>query len=235
MNNLHNELTNGRGYAVLPIKNMDIFRKLRNSFFKKMEGFDAEENNIDLFRKKMVSMSNAAINKSMVNLLSFTDASEMMIDSCSDLVERLSGKELFIQRRANTIFNLPGKNQRRQWPHYELMSGISPFSYVLWAPFHDLEDNGGVFYINQEKSLEIIKKEHSEGLVNGPTILNMIYDQKPEYLKFGEVIIFNPFILHGNINFDSGFARIACSVRFQSSKKPLLQKNTDYLKYYKLN
>ena len=115
------------------------------------------------------------------------------------------------------------------------MSGISPFIYVLWAPFHDLEDNGGVFYFNQKKSLEIMKKEHSEGLVNGPTILNMMFDQKPEYLKFGEVIVFNPFILHGNINFDSGFARIACSVRFQSSKKPLLQKNSDFLKYYKLN
>ena len=42
-------------------------------------------------------------------------------------------------------------------------------------------------------------------------------------------------ITDGNINFDSGFARIACSVRFQSSKKPLLQKNSDFLKYYKLN
>ena len=235
MTDLHNELTNGRGYAVLPIKNMNIFKKLRDSFLEKMEGFNEKEKNIDLLRKKMVNMSKAEINKSMVNLLSFMDASEMMVNSCRDLVETLSGKELFIQRRANTIFNLPGKNQRRQWPHYELMSGISPFNYVLWAPFHDLEDNGGVFYINQKKSLEIIKKEHSEGLVNGPTILNMMYDQKPEYLKFGEVIVFNPFILHGNINFDSGFARIACSVRFQSSKKPLLQKNSDFLKYYKLN
>ena len=33
---------------------------------------------------------------------------------------------------------------------------------------------------------------------------------------------------------NSKFARIACNVRFQSSKMPLLQKNTDYLKYYEL-
>ena len=118
-----------------------------------------------------------------------------MIESCKDVVEELCGKELLIQRRANTIFNLPGKDQRRQWPHYELMSGISPYTFVLWAPFHDLEDDGGVFYLNLQRSFEFIKLEHKKGLVNGPEIFNKIQNQKPTKLKFGEVIIFNPFIL----------------------------------------
>lgn len=233
--NLYNELTNGCGYAVMPIENMSVFNQLRDTFLDKMGISDGTEKNIDILRKKTAKMTNSEINKSMINLLSFNDASEIMIKSCKGIVEKLCGKELFIQRRANTIFNLPGKDQRRQWPHYEMMSGISPFMYVIWAPFHDLDDNGGVYYIKQKQSLEIMKKEHSSGLVNGPTILNMMDDQKPTKLKFGEVIIFNPFILHGNITFDSEFARVACSVRFQSSKKPLLQKNSDFLKYYKLN
>ena len=42
-------------------------------------------------------MSKAEINKSMVSLLSFTNLSEMMINACSDIVEELSKKELFIQ------------------------------------------------------------------------------------------------------------------------------------------
>jgi len=63
----------------------------------------------------------------------------------------------------------------------------------------------------------------------------MMKDQKPISLKFGEGIIFNPFVLHGNVSFESKLARIATTVRFQSSKKPLLQKNTEYLKFYKLN
>ena len=46
--------------------------------------------------------------------------------------------------------------------------------------------------------------------------------------------IFNPFIIHGNVTFSSKFARIASSLRFQSCKKPLLQKNSEYLKYYQL-
>ena len=59
--------------------------------------------------------------------------------------------------------------------------------------------------------------------------------QKPEKLNFGQAIVFNPFVIHGNIAFSSEFARIACTARFQSSNKPLLQKNSDYLKFYRLN
>ena len=66
-------------------------------------------------------------------------------------------------------------------------------------------------------------------------VLEMMGLKKPPRLKFGQAIIFNPFVLHGNIPFQSGFARIACNVRFQSCNKPLLQKNTDYLKYFRLS
>ena len=92
-----------------------------------------------------------------------------------------------------------------------------------------------IYFVELKKSLELIKKEEAQGLVNGPTVLNMMSNKKPEPLKFGEAIIFNPFVLHGNIQFKSNLARIAYNVRFQSIKKPILQKNTDYLKYFKLN
>ena len=95
---------------------------------------------------------------------------------------------------------------------------------------HDLDDDAGVYYVPQKKSFETIKLEHSKGLVNGLIILNKISNFKPTKLKFGEVILFNPFILHGNVSFNSKLARIACSVRFQSSSKPIMQKNTDFFK-----
>ena len=231
---IQSELTTGKGYSVFPIENIDIFKKLRTSFIEKINIANKLGDNIGQIRKKMAKMSKAEINKIMVNLLSFNDLSEMIINSCPALIKSLCGDELFIQRRAHTIINVPGNGQSKQWTHYELMSGISPFSYVIWAPLHDLEDQGGVYYIDQKKSSEIMRKEEEEGLVNGPTVLNMITEQKPTLMKFGEAIIFNPFVLHGNVTFESEFARIACNVRFQSYNKPLLQKNTDYLKYYKL-
>ena len=232
--NLYKELVHGKGYAVFSIENMQILEKLRDSFIAKINISNKSEKNINEVREAMAKMSKAEINKTMINLLTFTNLSEMMINFCSKLVETLCGKELFIQRRAHTIINVPGEETAKQWTHYEMISGISPYSYVIWAPLHDLEDHGGVYYIDQKESSEIMKKEEASGLVNGPMVLNMMQHQKPTRLKFGQAIIFNPFVLHGNVSFNSKFARIACSVRFQSYNKPLLQKNSDYLKYYRL-
>jgi len=229
---LYEELVNGPGYAVCSIENMELFKESRDSLINRLNISAENKENIDVARKAMTKMSKAEINRSMVGLLTFTNLSEMIINSCPNLVEILCGKELFIQRRANTVFNIPSNEYGKQWPHYEVMSGVSPFTYVLWAPFHDLEDDGGVYYLNQKESLETMRKEEAEGLVNGPTILNMMRHQKPPRLKFGQAVIFNPFIVHGNVPFHSKLARIACSVRFQSCNKPLLQKNTDFLKYY---
>jgi sporadic carbohydrate cluster 2OG-Fe(II) oxygenase len=231
---IKDQIINGPGYAIAPIDDLKCFEKLRKVITQKLQS-NKSKMDIEKLRIKMMTMSKSEINNVMVGLLSFNQASEIMLKSCRNIVKKLSGEEVFLQRRANIIFNLPGKEQRRQWPHYELMSGVSPFTYIIWAPFHDLDDDGGVFYIDQTKSFKTIKKEHKQGLVNGPLILKNNYNEKPAKLKYGEVIIFNPFILHGNINFISNKARIACSVRFQSIKKPLMQRNTDYYKYLKIN
>ncbi len=233
--NLKDELIKGKGYSIFSIENMDEFKILRNKFIKKINITKSEKKNIYNVRKNLAKMSKAEINKSMVNLLTFNNLSEMIINSCPSLVKSLCGNELFIQRRAHTIINVPGKGQQKQWTHYELMSGISPFTFIIWAPLHDLDDSGGVYYIEQSESLKMMKIEQRDGLVNGPKILNLMQNQKTAKLKFGQAIIFNPFILHGNITFRSKLARIACNVRFQSYKKPLLQKNSDYLKYYRLS
>ena len=232
---LYKELVYGLGYAVCPVEKMQHLKNLRDSFVKNFGISTESEKNIDEIRKVMAKMSKAEINKSMIDLLTFTDLSDLMINSCPSLVETLCGKELFIQRRAHTIINVPGKEHANQWTHYEMISGISPFSYGLWAPLHDLDDDGGAYFIDQKTSNEIMKKEEEAGLVNSPTVYNMMEKQKPARLKFGQAVVFNPFVLHGNIPFNSEFARIACSVRFQSYNKPLLQKNSDYLKYYQLH
>jgi sporadic carbohydrate cluster 2OG-Fe(II) oxygenase len=232
---LYEELVDGPGYAVCSIENMQLFKKLRDSFLDKINITTESEKNIDEVRSAMVKMSHAEINRTRINLLANANLSDMMIDSCPSLIEALCGKELFIQRRPHIIFNVPGKEHVRIWNHYEMISGISPFSYVLWAPLHDLEDDGGAYLIDQKASLEVMKKEEADGLVNGPTVLNMMEKQKPARLKFGQAVVFNPFVLHGNVPFNSKFARIACNIRFQSYHKPLLQKNSDYLKYYRLH
>ena len=96
--------------------------------------------------------------------------------------------------------------------------------------------HSGYPYTNDHKFL--LRKISNFGIplhINTCYNKNMMSDQKPEKLNFGQAVVFNPFLLHGNTVFNSDLARIACTTRFQSSTKPLLQKNSDYLKFYSLN
>ena len=99
------------------------------------------------------------------------------------MIKDLCGKDLFIQRRAHTTINVPGNEHTKQWTHYEMISGISPFSYIFWAPLHDLDDDGGAYHIDLKTSLRIMKKEEKEGLVNGPRVLEMMGLKKTSSTK----------------------------------------------------
>ena len=224
-----------KGYAVCKVENFKIFKALQDSFIKNINFSNSKKKTIEDVRKYFAKMNKAEINKSMINFITFNkNLSELMVKSFPNLIKELCGKELFVQRRAHTTINVPGKNQAKQVAHYEMISGISPFTYVIWAPLHEINDEGGAYHFDLKTSLKIMKEEEKKGLVNSSRVLNLMGKKKPPKLKFGEAIIFNPFVLHGNIPFNSKLARIACNVRFQSFSKPLLQKNTDYLKYYRL-
>ena len=108
-----------------------------------------------------------------------------MVKSFPNLIKELCGKELFVQRRAHTTINVPGKNQAKQVAHYEMISGVSPFTYVIWAPLHEIDDEGGAYHFDLKTSLKIMKEEEKKGLVNGPRVLNLMGKKKPPKLKFG--------------------------------------------------
>lgn len=234
--NILKDINHNKGFIICDIENIKIFKKLRDSFIKNIKIPIKEKKNINQVRKYLAGLSKSEINKSMIDFLTFNkNLSEMMINSFPSIIKNLCGNELFIQRRAHTTINVPGLNQAKQVAHFEMISGISPFTYIIWAPLHDIDDNGGAYHIDLKTSLKFMKEGEKKGLVNGPEVLNLMGSKKPPRLKFGQAILFNPFVLHGNIPFLSKYARIACNVRFQSFKKPLLQKNTEYLRYYKLS
>ena len=54
--NIYEELMRGQGYAVIPVENMKIFTKLRDSFIERINVSDDSKKNIDYLRKAMANM-----------------------------------------------------------------------------------------------------------------------------------------------------------------------------------
>ena len=113
------------------------------------------------------------------------------------------------------------------------------FFIKIWLPLTKVDNkNGSMIVYKSSNKLGFIEPKYKNKKSTYPEIKHkftggfkeIVFDLEP-----GDCVIFNPFILHGNINFTSSMARIACSIRFQGIKKPLMQKNTDYYKYYKVD
>ena len=149
-----------QGFAICDVENTKLFKKLVESFVKNINLPNLNKKSIGDVRKSLAKMNKAEVNKTMINFLTFNkNLSEMMINSFPKLIQSLCGKDLFIQRRAHTTINVPGDDQAKQVAHYEMISGISPHAYILWAPLHDLEDDGGAYHIDIKQSVKIMRKE----------------------------------------------------------------------------
>ena len=105
---IYKELTHGRGYSVIEIEDKSLLNKLKDSFIKNINISNNLKNDMNFARKKIAKMSKAEVNQCMIDLSKFNNLSETIINSCPKLVESLCGKELFIQRRATIVMNVPG-------------------------------------------------------------------------------------------------------------------------------
>ena len=93
---IYEELVNGPVYAVCSIENMQLLKESRDSLIGKVDVSAGSEKNMDTVRKAIAKMSKAEINKVMVGMLTFTNISEMIINSCPNFTAEInfSSKEI---------------------------------------------------------------------------------------------------------------------------------------------
>ena len=55
--NIEKELNEGKGYAICPVENLELFRKLRDSFVDNIKTSSESKKNIDIVRREINKMS----------------------------------------------------------------------------------------------------------------------------------------------------------------------------------
>lgn len=140
------------------------------------------------------------------------------------LLHALIGNELAMQKRFNLNIQLPGDNANLLPIHADTWTGDSPFQCVLWVPLVDCYGS---------KSMWILPPEHmdafmadfphyrdAEGLYQSiaPSVKRL-------EVKFGEVLLFNSTLPHGNRTNEERGARWSLNCRFKSVFTPYGVKN----------
>jgi sporadic carbohydrate cluster 2OG-Fe(II) oxygenase len=235
--NLHEQVVYGPGYAVVEADHMDKLDQIKEKFIDVIHKFDGLENiqKVDQLREKLVSMEEKQINKLKLHLnFNFPEISTLLQDAFAESTKQVSGSAIFLQRRSHIMFNVPGIKNTSVMHHLDGMSGISPFSYVLWSALHDIPDDSGVWIIDMNESMKLINEEFQiRNYVMGDYVLDKKYEAVQ--LKYGQGVIFNPYLLHGSIAHQNELSRIGITNRFQSRNKPLFLRNSDFYFPYSLS
>jgi hypothetical protein len=238
------EVFTGVGYAVVKADDIVLMEQVRDLMRDATSAKLDMPRDWDVIRRKLCGLSEAEING--LGGIPDDEVLRTILKAFKNSIVEISGSNLFVQRSAFLTVNVSNKadakgNRRRvpSVPHIEAMCGISPHTMSLWAPLHDIDDDTGIWLIDQHQSIDLLNKEKTVGRVMGENILDINSSGMRNLtfirLVFGEAIIFNPFCLHGSVSNMTDLTRICVNLRFQSQSERLFLKSSEFFTPYDLN
>lgn len=136
-----------------------------------------------------------------------------------NLLNIIVGNELVMQNRVNLSIQFPNDDSSLLPIHADTWSGDSPFEVVVWLPLVDCYDTKSMYILppNKMNLVENLKssKEQNKDL----------YDLVQKYvhwvkINYGQVMIFNQSLPHGNIVNQTYETRWSMNCRFKSLFSP---------------
>ena len=193
------------------IKNL----KLKKKIIKKKNLFNLTHQNIkpdnlNEFRLKIIN----DINKKK-------EVRELYYKISKPILDVILGNELSMQMRVNLSIQLPRDKSSLLPVHSDVWSGDSPFETVVWLPLVDCFKTKSMFILPPAKYNKI-KKIFQEKKYNSS---DKIYEKIKKDLiwiniKYGQVLVFNQCLPHGNTINNENETRWSLNCRFKSVFAP---------------
>ena len=216
---LENEFTN-QGLIIREVADKNALNKIQQFVFDMLserggEYLDSAPEVIDIndlnnFRLEVINKINA---QSWLR--------EAYYQVAKPYLDLLVGNELAMQSRVNLSIQLPNDKSSLLPVHSDVWSGDSPFETVVWLPLVDCYKTKSMFILPPKK-YEKIKKIFLQKKFNSS---EMIYKKIKKDLiwiniKFGQVLVFNQCLPHGNTVNHEKETRWSLNCRFKSIFSP---------------
>ena len=202
LNNLLNAYTEIAKYSLPDISNFKDNQDFLNFIHKFLD-----RNGINEYRLKVIN----GVNSNQLIRPLFYRAIRKYLDI-------IVGNELAMQSRLNLSIQCPGDSTSLLPIHADTWSGDSPFEVVAWMPLVDCY---------KTKSMYILPPKY----LNGSTLFEGVKSSESLYqkiknqiewieIKYGEVLIFNQTLPHGNRVNEENETRWSINCRFKSIYSP---------------
>ena len=114
-------------------------------------------------------------------------------------LEAIAGNELVMQKKINLSIQLPGDENSLLAVHSDVWSGDSPFEVVVWLPLVNCFKTKSMYILPANLISQFNKKISKKNYLSSEKIFQLI-KQKVKWIiiNYGEVLIFNQSLPHGN-------------------------------------
>ena len=159
--------------------------------------------------------------KMIVGINAEPEFREQYFNLARPYLNTLVGNELSMQLRINLSIQFPGDESSLLPVHADTWSGDSPFEVDVWTPLVDCYGSKSMYILSPEQNKRI---EKTFALQTGDSS-NDLYqsicdDVKWLEVKYGEVVIFNQALPHGNRVNAENETRWSMNCRFKSVFTP---------------
>jgi len=114
-------------------------------------------------------------------------------------LETLVGNELAMQLQVNLSIQFPGDDSSLLPVHADTWSGDSPFEAVVWVPLVDCYGTKTMYLLPTQKSTELGRQFGKQANCSSEALYQTIKDDvRWLEVRYGEVLIFNQALPHGN-------------------------------------
>lgn len=135
----------------------------------------------------------------------------------------LLGPDLAIQSKLNVSIQMPMDETSILDTHSDSWSADTPYQLNLWIPLTRAYSTNSMFIFSEDQTIDVVEKMLLFGISGGGSPSQII--PKPQAsdfveLNYGNLLVFNPALLHGNVLNETDSTRVSLNVRVKSLFAP---------------
>ena len=217
-----------QGYIIRPVADQKALTWIRKKFISlstqelRVEDELSAENWLNQIHESVpVEELNDFRMKMIMGINAESDFRKNYFHLASPFLETLVGNELAMQLRVNLSIQFPNDDSSLLPVHADTWSGDSPFEVVVWTPLVDCYRSKSMYLLPPEKNKDIGLTFASQFGNSSKDLFQKISNQVQWLeVKYGEVLIFNQALPHGNRVNTENETRWSMNCRFKSVFTP---------------
>lgn len=217
-----------QGYVIRPAADVEALEWIRSQFVRLVSealgtapGGTPEDMLNHIHRKVNAAELNAFRLKIIRGINAIEEFREMYFRVARPYLETLVGNELAMQLRVNLSIQLPGDTSSLLPVHADTWSGDSPYEVVAWLPLVDCYGTKAMYLLPPKQSAELAENFAGRAGASSEALYQSMKDEVSWLeVRYGEVLVFDQALPHGNRVNDEPETRWTMNCRFKGVYTP---------------